>query len=69
MGISDVQLWSRPPERLDKQTRRYKGEADIYQEWLRIPQRRTHLLIGAGRDRCLVGSSPTLFVYLNDHNI
>ncbi len=102
LGLSDVQLWSRPVERLDKQTRRYKElpieekesfkwlesaarsqrclalggattvtcigdrEADIYEEWVRVPKSGTHLLLRACRDRSVVGTSQTLFAYLSE---
>lgn len=38
-------------------------EADIYEEWVRVPNRQTHVLIRASRDRLLVGTTPTLFAY------
>lgn len=101
LGISSVQMWSRPAERLDKQTRRYKQlpiqekeslkwlesaassqrclelggattvtyigdrEADIYEEWVTVPNHQTHVLIRACRDRLLVGTRETLFTHLS----
>ena len=102
LGISDVQLWSRPMAHQGKHTRNYKElpieekesfkwlesaaesgqcldsggasvvthigdrEADIYEEWVRVPNRRTHLLIRACRDRLLVGTPQSLFAYLSE---
>lgn len=101
IGISTVSMWSRSPERQDKQTRRYKQlpieekesfkwlesaqnsqrcfqlggaksvtyigdrEADIYEEWVTIPNRQTHVLVRACRDRLLVGTEQTLFEHLS----
>lgn len=101
LGISHVQLWSRPREHLDKRARRYQQlpieekesfkwlesamessrclesggasqvthigdrEADIYEEWVRVPRRGHHVLIRACRDRSIVQSSKTLFDYLS----
>lgn len=102
LGISDVQLWSRPMAHLDKHTRNYKElpieekesfkwlesaaesgrcldaggasivthigdrEADIYEEWVRVPNHCTHLLIRACRDRLLAGTHQSLFAYLSE---
>jgi hypothetical protein len=101
LGISDVQVWSRPRDHLDKHSRRYPTlpiedkesfkwlesafnsqrcfdlggattvtyigdrEADIYEEWARVPSRHTHLLIRACRDRVLADSPQTLFEVLS----
>ena len=40
-------------------------EADIYEEWSTIPTERTHLLIRACQDRCLVGIGQRLFATLS----
>lgn len=102
LGISHLQLWSRPAEHLDKRERRYKElpieekesfkwvesatgssrcleaggarlvthmgdrEADIYEEWVRVPARGHHVLIRACRDRSIAHSSKTLFDYLSE---
>ncbi len=102
LGVSPVQLWSRPLEHLDKRERRYKGlpieakesfkglesaresrrrldaggaskvthlgerEADIDEEWVRVPDRSHHVLIRACRDRSIAQSSQTLFHYLSE---
>lgn len=102
LGISHVQLWSRPVEHLDKRERRYKElpieekesfkwlesamesrrclesggaslvtyvgdrEADIYEEWVRVPSRGHQVLIRACRDRLIAQSSKTLFGYLSE---
>lgn len=102
LGISHVQMWSRPADHLDKRARRYKElpieekesfkwlesglgsrcclegggasgvthigdrEADIYEEWVRVPGRGHHVLIRACRDRCIAQSSKTLFNYLSE---
>lgn len=101
LGISSVQMWSRPAERPDKHTRRYKQlpieekesfkwlesaassqrcfelggattvtyigdqEADIYEQWVTVPNHQTHVLIRACRDRLLVGTRETLFTHLS----
>ncbi|NJN57312.1 MAG: IS4 family transposase [Leptolyngbyaceae cyanobacterium SL_5_9] len=41
-------------------------EADIYEEWVRVPQRGHHVLIRACRDRLIAQSSKTLFDYLSE---
>lgn len=102
LGLSHVQLWSRPLDRLDKKIRRYKqlpieqkesfkwlesaaesqryldlggartvtymGDraADIYEEWVRVPNYQTHVLIRACRDCSLAGRTQTLFAYLSE---
>jgi hypothetical protein len=102
LGISEVQLWSRPSAHLDKHRRKYKElpieekesfkwlesaaesqqcldsggatlvthigerEADIYEEWVRLPNRRPHLLIRACRDRLIAGTTQPLFAYLSE---
>uniref|UniRef100_UPI0016858056 IS4 family transposase n=1 Tax=Cyanophyceae TaxID=3028117 RepID=UPI0016858056 len=101
LGISSVQMWSRPAERPDKHTRRDKQlpleekeslkwlesaassqrcfelggattvtyigdrEADIYEQWVTVPNHQTHVLIRACRDRLLVGTRETLFTHLS----
>lgn len=101
LGISSVQMWSRPAERPDKHTRRYKQlpiqekeslkwlesaassqrcfelggattvtyigdrEADIYEQWVTVPNHQTHVLIRACRDRLLVGTRETPFTHLS----
>lgn len=101
LGISHVQLWSRPVEHLSKRARRYKAlpieekesfkwleaairngrcleaggaslvthignrEADIYEEWVRVPSRGHHVLMRACRDRAIAQPAKTLFAYLS----
>ena len=41
-------------------------EADIYEEWARVPQGQTHLLIRASRDRSICESAQGLFAYVGE---
>lgn len=41
-------------------------EADIYEEWVRVPKRGHHVLIRACRDRSIAQSSKSLFDYLSE---
>lgn len=41
-------------------------EADIYEEWVRVPSRCSHVLIRACRDRSIAGTAQTLFAYLSE---
>jgi hypothetical protein len=40
----------------------------IYEEWVRVPNRQTHVLIRACRDRSIAGTTQTLFAYLSEQN-
>ena len=39
-------------------------ESDIYEEWARLPDERTHLLTRACHDRVLAGTDTTLYRWL-----
>jgi hypothetical protein len=43
-------------------------EADIYEEWVRVPKQGHHVLIRACRDRSIAHSSKTLFDYLSEQS-
>lgn len=101
LGLSNVQLWTRSPERADKQERdrsklpieqkeSYKWlasaersqrcyelgeakmithigdrEADLYEEWVTVPDRYNHVLVRVHQDRRLFGQTQSLYTYLS----
>lgn len=44
-------------------------EADIYEEWVTVPDKHNHLLIRASRDRSLFGTPEKLFAHLSQQPV
>ncbi len=101
LGLSNVQVWTRSPDRPSKaehdrsklpieQKESYKWlasaersqrcfeaggarlvthigdrEADLYEEWARVPNRHTHVLVRVHQDRRLLGQTQSLYAYLS----
>jgi hypothetical protein len=100
LGLSHVQLWTRPPARPGNRDQTYPTlpieekesykwiasaegsrqcyeaggatlvthigdrEADLYEEWARVPDRYNHVLVRVHQDRRLWGQSQSLYDYL-----